>query len=198
MTCRQMRGARLRLFLAINPSVAIRARIEETVTRLRADAPELRWVATDRVHLTVRFLGEVDPSGVAGIQNAIDAAVAQHADAPITLDRVGAFPSFRRARVLWIGVEPHPRLELLHHDVEGACVALGFEPEGRPFRPHLTVARVHDGTSVDTLRALARAARRVRLSETMNVESVDLMVSETTPIGSRYRLLHTSSLRTAA
>ena len=188
----------MRLFLAINPTPHIRARIGHATTQLREAAPGLRWVDPERVHLTVRFIGDQPIERVADITRAIDAAASRHADAPMTLGRIGAFPTFRRARVVWLGVEPHPRLELLHHDVEEACNALGFEPEVRPFRPHLTIARVPDGTSDDTLRALARTARAVHVSETMIVDSVDLMASEQTPTGPRYRLLHASSLRIAA
>ena len=179
-------------------SPEVQARIGEATAVLREAAPSLRWTAPDRVHLTVRFLGDQPDGRVQEIRDAIDAAVTMHADAPLVLDGVGAFPNFRRARVIWIGVQPHPRLELLHHGVEEACAALGFEPEGRAFRPHLTIARVPDGTREDTLRSVARAARAIRLDAQMDVQTVDLMASELTPAGPRYRLLHASSLRTAA
>jgi 2'-5' RNA ligase len=188
----------VRLFLAINPAADVQARIEEATTALRAAAPALRWVAAGRLHLTVRFLGEQPPAMVERISRALDVAAVRHGAAPLVLGGFGAFPNFRRARVVWLGVEAHPRLELLHHDVEEACTTLGFEPEGRPFRPHLTVARVPDGVPEDTLRALARAARAARFSEHVDVKSVDLMASEMTPAGPRYRLLHASALRTAA
>jgi 2'-5' RNA ligase len=187
----------VRLFLAINPGAEVKTRIDEAMEPLRGVAPGLRWVAADRLHLTVKFLGEQPTSIVPALSQAVDAAVARHGDAPLALGGVGAFPNFRRARVVWLGVEPHPRLELLHHDIEESCAALGFEPDGRPFRPHLTVARVPDGTAGETLRALSRAARAASFSETVDVESVDLMVSEPTSAGPRYRLLHASGLRTA-
>lgn len=188
----------MRLFLAINPTPDVQAHIGEVTVPLREMAPGLRWVAPERVHLTVRFLGEQPEHRLATLRGAIDAVVARHAEAPLVLEGVGAFPNFRRARVIWIGAQPHPKLELLHHDVEEACASLGFEPEGRPFRPHLTIARVPDGISVDTLRSVSRAARAVRLDAGMDVGSVDLMVSELMPGGPRYRLLHASPLRTAA
>ena len=188
----------MRLFLAINLAADVKTRIDQAMEPLRGAAPALRWVTADRLHLTVKFLGEQPASIVPALAETVDAAVGRHGDAPLALGGVGAFPNFRRARVVWLGVEPHPRLELLHHDVEEACAALGFEPEGRPFRPHLTVARVPGGTTEPALRALSRAARTARFAETVNVESVDLMVSELTSAGPRYQLLHVSALRTAA
>lgn len=190
--------ARVRLFLAINPAVETRTRMHDATEPLRTAAPDLRWVDPERVHLTVRFLGEQPMTRIAEIQDVVDTVVARHEDAPLVIGGVGAFPNFRRARVVWVGVEPHPRLELLHHDIEEALGSLGLEPEGRPFRPHVTIARVPDGVAVETLRALARVARAVRLAEVASVQSVDLMASEPTPTGPQYRLLHASPLRTAA
>lgn len=188
----------MRLFLAINPPGHVREEIAAATAPLRAAAPALRWIGPDRLHLTVRFLGEQPAERVDELRGAVDAATARHAGTPLTFRGFGAFPNFRRARVVWLGVEPHPRLELLHHDVERACVALGFEPEGRAFRPHLTLARVPDGTHEEVLRALARTVRRTPYAARIDVDSVDLMASEQTPDGSRYRIIHTSPLGAAA
>ena len=188
----------MRLFLAINPPDPIREEIAAATSPLREAAPSLRWVAPERLHLTVRFLGEQPADRLAELGAAVDAAVSRHAGAPLVLEGLGAFPNFRRARVVWMGVEPHPRLELLHHDVERACVALGFEPEGRAFRPHLTLARVPDGTAEEVLRAVARQVRATRFRAEIDVDSVDLMASEQSPGGPRYRIIHASPLRAAA
>jgi 2'-5' RNA ligase len=187
----------MRLFLAINLPADVHAAIDAAAAPLRDAAPSLRWVAADRIHLTVRFLGEVPLDRVAAIREVVDGATAGHGDAPLALGGLGAFPNFRRARVVWLGVEAHPRLELLHHDVEAACVALGFEPEGRAFRPHVTLARVRDRAPEDELRALHRLARSFAFEATVDVASVDLMSSELSPEGPRYRLLHSSPLGAA-
>jgi 2'-5' RNA ligase len=188
----------MRLFLAINlPSPVIGA-IDHEVTALRAAAPSLRWIPPEKWHLTVRFIGDQPVERLAEIRDALDAATARHGEAPLAIGGIGAFPNFRRARIVWIGVAPDPRLEMLHHDVESACVALGMEPEGRPFRPHVTLARVPHGVDETALRALARAARAVRWSEVVDAGSVELMASELAPDGPRYRLLHSSPLGAAA
>ena len=108
---------------------------------------------------------------------------------------MGAFPNFRRARVVWMGVEQDPRLELLHHDVEVACETLGFEVDGRPFRPHLTLARVKDRLPEERARALSRAARRVDFNADVVVRSLDLMRSELGPGGSTYSTIASAPLR---
>ena len=188
----------MRLFLAINLPASVVTAIDHEVDALRAAAPTVRWVPADKWHLTVRFIGEQPLERVAPIREAIDAATARHASAPLAIRGVGAFPNFRRARIVWVGVAPDPRLEMLHHDIESACVALGMEHEGRPFRPHVTIGRVPNGVDEGTLRALSRAARTVRYSEVIDAASVDLMASELAPDGPRYRLLHSSPLGAAA
>jgi 2'-5' RNA ligase len=107
---------------------------------------------------------------------------------------LGAFPNFRRARVVWIGVEQEPRLELLHHDLELACAQEGFEVEGRPFRPHITLARVRVPLPIERLRGLARVARTVRVKATAPVESITLFESTLAPSGARYRRVHAATL----
>ena len=108
---------------------------------------------------------------------------------------IGAFPNFRRPRVVWMGVSPEPKLELLHHDVEAAAAKLGFEMDGRPFRPHLTLARVKPrSTEAEILRALARAAKHIEFTEELFVESIDLMQSDLSSAGARYRVLASAPL----
>lgn len=187
----------MRLFLAINLPPSVVGAIDEEAAALRAAAPSVRWIPPEKWHLTVRFFGEQPLDRVPAIRDALDAATARHAEAPLAIGGVGAFPNFRRARIVWIGVAPDPRLEMLHHDIESACVALGMEHEGRPFRPHVTLARVPHGVDEATLRALSRAARSVRYSEVIDAASVDLMASELTPQGPQYRLLHSSPLGAA-
>jgi 2'-5' RNA ligase len=187
----------MRLFLAINLPADVAAEIDRRVAPLRDAAPALRWIPPEKWHLTVRFIGDEPLERVAVIREALDRATAGHGEAPLALGGIGAFPNFRRARVVWLGVAPDPKLEMLHHDVETACVALGMEPEGRPFRPHVTLARVAEGTAEPVLRALSRAARAVRYSDVIDAGTVDLMASELAPDGPRYRMLHSSPLGAA-
>jgi RNA 2',3'-cyclic 3'-phosphodiesterase len=184
----------VRLFFAIELGDALLDRLEETTALLRAEAPELAWVARERRHLTLKFLGDVDEGAAAKLIEAADRAVARHQPLEMSVREVGAFPNFRRARVVWIGVEQEPRLELLHHDLELACEQVGFEVEGRPFRPHITLARVRAPLPVERMRALARVARTVRMRAMVPVEQITLFESTLAPAGARYRRIHAASL----
>lgn len=185
----------MRLFLAINLTSDVRGAIIHGTAPLREAAPEIRWVDEARLHLTLKFLGEQPDDVVSPLCDAMDAVAKRHRSFAMQIADVGAFPNFRRARVVWIGIHREPRLELLHHDVEVACEGLGFELEGRSFRPHLTLARVREGTAEPTLRALARAGKSIAVDESAEVTSVDLMRSNVARGGSRYERLHAAPLR---
>jgi 2'-5' RNA ligase len=167
----------------------VRDAVAEATAPLRDVAPNLAWVPAPRLHLTVKFLGERAPDAVGPLADALRAVGARHAPFAIALKGVGAFPNFRRARVVWLGIEPEPRLELLHHDVESWCERLGYELDGRAFRPHLTLARTRGPSGADVLRALARAARGVNFETEVDVTSIDLMRSTLGPRGSQYERL---------
>ena len=149
----------MRLFLAINFPQAARREIADATAPLRECAPELGWTTEDRLHLTLKFLGEQAESRVEAFAATLAGTVVQHRELNMTVGGIGAFPNFRRARVVWLGVGQDPRLELLHHDVEVECEKLGFEVEGRPFRPHLTLARVRQPLAAERARVLSREAK---------------------------------------
>jgi 2'-5' RNA ligase len=186
----------VRLFLAINIPSEVRHAIAEASAPLRTAAPDLSWIREPQLHLTVKFLGEQPDEMAPKIAAAMNAVASRNRVVDVEIGGVGAFPNFRRPRVVWIGVSPEPKLELLHHDVEAACESLGLPLDGKPFRPHLTLARVKPRAATrDALRDLARAAKAVSLAEEVVITSIDLMESELTTVGSRYRMLSSSPLR---
>lgn len=188
----------MRLFLAINLDSGIRGAIASAAAPLRDAAPDLRWTDASRLHLTLKFLDEQPESAIAGLAAVTDRTVGTHFAFDMRLGdaahTVGAFPNFRRPRVVWMGVASDPRLELLHHDIEVACQSLGFELDGRPFRPHLTLARIADRVDAAVLRKLERAANTVTFDADAPVASVELMRSLPGPRAS-YERVHTSPLR---
>ena len=184
----------MRLFFAIELGDALLDLLDERTARLRAELPELGWVRREHCHLTLKFLGDVDEASAPKLIEAADAAASRHPPLEMSVRDVGAFPNFRRARVVWIGVEQEPRLELLHHDLELACDQAGFDVEGRPFRPHITLARVRAPLPVERARALARVARTVRMKAIVSVERITLFESTLAPTGARYRRIHAAPL----
>jgi 2'-5' RNA ligase len=184
----------MRLFFAIELPEDVQDLLDEATTGLRAEAPDLAWVHREKRHLTLKFLGDVADDALPRLAEAADHAAARHGALDMSVREIGAFPNFRRARVVWIGVEQERRLELLHHDLELACEAAGFEVEGRPFRPHITLARVRSPLAVDRMKSFARAARSVRVHATVPVRQITLFESTLAPSGARYRCVHSATL----
>jgi 2'-5' RNA ligase len=185
----------VRLFLAINLEPEVRRAIVEVTQPLRNAAPTVKWVDESRLHLTLKFLGEQPDDVVAALTDSMTEMARGHRRFGMRMRGYGAFPNFRRARVVWLGVEQDARLELLHHDVEVSCQTLGFELEGRAFRPHVTLGRVSERMDEPVLRQLARASRKIDFDEEVVVESLDLMRSELHATGSRYERVHVAPLR---
>ena len=183
----------MRLFIAAELDSTLAESVETCVTPLRALEPDLTWTAAEKRHLTVRFLGDLHDSALSPLTTVLETIAATHRPFTMELAGIGGFPSLRRARVLWIGVNTEPRLELLHHDLELALETLGYELEGRPFRPHVTLARVRTPLDAERGRALARAARKVAFSASQPVAALTLFESVPLPAGAPYRRVHTAT-----
>jgi RNA 2',3'-cyclic 3'-phosphodiesterase len=135
-----------RLFVAVDPDDAVRAGAAAAVAELkRAAGPAgraLRFGDPATVHLTLRFLGDVAEEQVDGVAAAVTAAAAGSPPLALELRGAGAFPSPHRARVVWLGLAGDlAPLAALATALERRLATLGIPPEGRPFTPHLTVAR---------------------------------------------------------
>ena len=185
----------MRIFLAINPPEDVRRRVWEATAPLREASADVAWVPERKIHLTLKFLGETPDAGVADLSASMTAMARTHAAPMVHLSSVGAFPNFQRPRVIWIGIEPEPRLELLHHDVELACHALGHELEGRPYRPHLTLGRVRHQLAVEDLSRLRAAAKRIRFTDEFQARSVDVMRTTPGEGGSTYTMITSAPMR---
>ena len=179
----------VRLFIAINLPESERNAIHESTAALRAAAGFVTWVAPECIHLTMKFLGEQREDQVPAIRSALTGVARRYHPLRLGVGGVGAFPHLRSPRIFWMGVAADPKLELLHHDLEVACEALGHDVDARAFRPHVTLGRVKRDASSDAMRTIAELARGVRYAGTVDVRSIDIMQSELSSAGPRYSVL---------
>jgi len=184
----------VRLFLAINLPPAVRASIHRATQSMREAAPHATWVSPDHLHLTLKFLGEQPDDVATTLSDALTPVAAACPRLTLRLRGLGAFPNSRAPRVVWLGVEPQPPLELLHHGLESTCARLGYEVDGRAFRPHVTLARVRERLTPAGARSLAVAAREVKLSAAAAVRSLDVMASHLTSKGPEYTVVSALAL----
>ena len=139
---------RPRLFVAVELPEGVRSAIDDASAPWRRSLPAFRWNRPDALHLTIAFIGGVDADQVAAIEAEVEAAAAELAPVPTGLTRLGMFPERGGARLLWVGLDdPHGGLQRL---ATAAAIALeGFlEAEGRPYHPHITIARARRPSAV--------------------------------------------------
>jgi 2'-5' RNA ligase len=127
-----------RLFVAID----LPEPVVEELALFCCGMPGARWVAPEQLHLTLRFIGEVDGGLFREIQEALIGVAGKAFD--LRVKGFGYFPPRKQPRVLWAGVEPADEVTLLRNRVEKELVRLGLEPEPRKFSPHITLARLHE------------------------------------------------------
>lgn len=144
-----------------------------------------RWLNSDSIHLTLRFLGTVEQHVDEQARSHWARAVAEHAPFDLRFGSLGRFPERGRPRILWAGVEPDPGLRALVSDLEDAARGLGFESESREFRPHLTLARAPRGARV----TLPEDWPSRPSAAVFSVSEVILFQSVLHPAGARYTAL---------
>lgn len=135
----------MRLFAAVPVPDPARGQILGLLAHLREGGWPVRWVHDEGLHMTLKFFGEVAPERLEVIAEALRYAAAGAGPLALRLGNLGAFPSRNRPRILWVGLEAPPSLELLQDRIERGCEAIGFPPEGAPFQPHVTLGRVREG-----------------------------------------------------
>jgi 2'-5' RNA ligase len=189
----------LRAFVAIEIPPSIQKAIFTQTERLRkALGPALvRWVPTENLHLTLKFLGDVSPANVELLTQMLTAEAATCAPFPIQVGGLGSFPNPKRARVLWVGLHAPAALESLQHGIDSATARLGYPSEDRPFSPHLTIGRAKQQISASGQQTLRAALEQATLGDlgTAEIASVHLYQSDLQPGGSVYTQLFSAPLK---
>jgi len=132
---------RVRTFLAIPVAAPLRGEIARIQQQLAAALPQVRWVAPETIHLTLRFFGDIPEESLEKIGEVMLSVGRLCPPFPVEVAGVGAFPSPARPRVIWLGVRGGSPLAALHAAVEEGLQQIGFPAEERPYSPHLTLGR---------------------------------------------------------
>jgi len=179
--------SRIRSFIALPLPDEARARLAALRRAADPGAP-VRWVAPDAIHLTLKFLGELEPERVDAVKGALARLGWGRGAFDFTLAGVGGFPSLARPRVLWAGVTGGAETVVaLAEQVEGALEPLGFPREARRFTPHLTIGRVKDVPRGGPRGWGERfGAAAVLAPSVVRAETLVLYESRLSPSGARY------------
>jgi 2'-5' RNA ligase len=194
----------IRAFLAVELEEGLQKRIaqvqQDLKQRLGREALKdvrISWVQPVSIHLTIKFLGDIDDQLVDLLRAAIEQAMKDHQPTSIPLERLGAFPRPQQPRVLWVGASEQweqgddaKRVAEIHRAIEDCCGTFDFAPEGRPLSPHLTLARIKEGERhVGQALAKSGAMDRPLSLGSLVLGSIVLMKSELRPTGSVYTKL---------
>jgi 2'-5' RNA ligase len=188
----------LRLFCAVELPPDARARAATHVARLRADAAtqlKVSWEREEKMHVTLKFLGEVAPERLEHLTLAASRAAARVAPFELRLEGCGVFPSRSRPSVLWLGIsDAAAQISELQTHLEDECARENFPRDVRPFHPHVTVARIR--TSDGEARKLAKLHTEMQFEPTsFPVGELVLMRSDFGAGGSIYTALSRHELK---
>lgn len=184
----------MRTFIAIELPDPIREALGHLSRRMRNTGANASWVRPENIHLTLRFLGEISEHDVNRIGERL--ALDYQAIDPFTLtiSGTGVFPNPRKPSVIWVGAEPlEGPLATTQAIAESAAQAIGLPPETKPFRPHLTLARLRDPRQAGTLPQTLEQEAGFNAGA-FQVHSVALFSSQLTPKGPIYRRLREFAL----
>jgi 2'-5' RNA ligase len=185
----------IRAFIALTPSAMLQQALAEVQAALQRLSLPWRWVKPAQIHLTLKFLGDILPETIDPIAQAIRQAVITCPPFTLSVQGLGCFPTPTRPHVLWMGIHaPHDRLSYLHQRLETELVSLGFTPEGRPFHPHLTLARGQQRVNRHQLVTVLQAYGDQHFGE-MLVEHVLLYQSQLHRDGAVYTMLRSVALQ---
>lgn len=198
----------MRLFISVAPPTEIQNSIASLQHSLAAALRTagladrlVNWSPVDKMHLTLRFLGDTRADQRPQLASALSALASRHVPFTLILRGVGAFPDWRKPNVLWLGIDESSSLRAIQAEVEVAARDAGFDAETRPWKAHLTLARSHKHARTEELRRLgavmhaaAQEERVAQWQQTFTVGTIELMHSELLPGGARYTILASERL----
>ncbi len=189
----------LRAFIAIEldePTLEALAVVQQRL-RQQPGAQAVRWVAPGNIHLTLKFLGEIDRALAPKVGALIRACVSGEHPFTLSVAGLGAFPNLQRPNVVWAGLAGAVAAAIrIAQRLEDGCAALGIAREERPFSPHLTLGRVQRDATPDARRQIGDLIRRQPSGEIsrLSVDAIHLMRSELRPSGAVYSVVEKVAL----
>jgi 2'-5' RNA ligase len=176
----------IRSFLAIELPKPILTKIEEVQADLRLAHGDVRWVSPEKIHLTLKFFGNIEEARIDTIFRSIEKPIQGTSRFSLKVRGVGAFPQLKNPRVIWMGlVEEGEVLTSLQKQIETQLEKIGFQPEDRSFHPHLTLGRVRSSRGKGDLVGRIEKHKEEEFGD-LQVERVVLFKSDLKPSGPIY------------
>jgi len=189
----------LRAFIAVDLPKDLHQKIKnvsDEVQEILAGKP-VRWVAVPKIHLSIKFLGDVSEKNIPMISGLIQAEADKHKVFELSIGGFGVFPNLTRPRVIWVGVEAEEELFHLQHGIEGEMTRLGYPPDVRKFNPHLTLGRVSRNAAPPEIREISELLRNFKVGflGAARISEIALFRSDLKPGGAVYTRLFTAPFK---
>ena len=183
----------IRVFLAVELSSDVREKLFNLQKQLKTTLPSINWIRPESIHLTLKFLGYVEPSLVSPLFSALEPIGEKHAPFSVDAQGLGVFPQVKYPRIFWIGLAGNTQaLHDLVFEIEAELEALGFPPEEKSYHPHLTLARIkRENAKVGSMLRQTRALETDQHLVALNVNGFTLFQSDLDSSGAKYTSLWT-------
>ncbi len=180
----------IRSFIAIELPEVLRHKLKRLLEEFKDTGADVKWVRLESVHLTLKFLGSVSHEKLEKIATAVRPVVETFEPFQLTAHGIGCFPSSRNPRIVWAGLgEEGGTVARLQREIESKTADLGFPPEERPFRPHLTLGRVRSPKKRDSLVDMIEKTSQIDLGS-FAADKVILFRSDLRPEGAIYTKMY--------
>jgi RNA 2',3'-cyclic 3'-phosphodiesterase len=183
----------IRAFIAIELPAESKTELAALETQLKKNSPPvIKWVDTESIHITLKFLGDTPESIVDKLLLAMAKSVAGVSPFKLEVRQLGAFPAVDRPQVIWVGVTGEmEKLAQLQKNIETNTEQLGFKRESRAFSPHLTLGRVRDGARPNEIQRIGKLLSETPFAVLHNIEvyEINLLKSQLTPTGAIHTII---------
>lgn len=188
-----------RLFIAVELPQEIRDYLGAAVRTLQETGADAKWVEPKNIHLTLKFLGATPEETIPAIRRAMTAVTDNARAVPTALETCGGFPSLSAPRVLWVSLtDKEKHLEHIVRELENSLSAVGFAKEDRPFKAHITLARLRSSRNRLSLTEAARKFQTVLEHPAFNLDNMTLFESILSPKGPTYMVVYQIKLKVSS
>jgi len=188
----------IRTFIAVDLPPAVLDALDQISAQLQDKLPNtpVRWVNVEKMHLTLKFLGDVSTENIGMVERILKSEAAKRPVMEIGIGGIGAFPKTRHPRVIWIGIEAPTELFDLRRGIEDGVARLGYNYDKYEFTPHLTLGRISRKASATDVRKVGSVLHdfQVGFLGVARIDAVHLYRSDLHPDGAKYTRLYSAAL----
>jgi len=188
----------IRSFIALDLDANVQSMLGNAIRQIKpAAGNNIRWVPEKNIHITLKFLGDTSPANLEFLKKILTAEASRFHPFDVKIGNLGAFPSIRKPRVIWIGLDAPVELNYLQQAIDIETTRLGYPPEERSFAPHLTLGRISQHAPPEEIRRIGDflEASQIKVDAVASIRTVVLFRSDLLPGGPTYTPLQSAELK---